>query len=109
MRRRSRRRARRGGAGDLGRCRHRGSWLSTEHPSFTSIRVRYNVQPMTNASEIIEAAMALPPEARAQIAEQLLASLDPAQAEVDAAWEAEIDRRVREVEEGRVTLLPHEQ
>jgi putative addiction module component (TIGR02574 family) len=64
---------------------------------------------MTNASEIIEAAMALPPEARAQIAEQLLASLDPAQAEVDAAWEAEIERRVREIEGGRISMILHEQ
>lgn len=64
---------------------------------------------MTNASEIIQAAMALPPEARAQIAEQLLASLDPAQAEVDAAWEVEVERRIREVEEGRVQLVPHDQ
>ena len=53
--------------------------------------------------------MALPPEARAEIAEQLLASLNPAQADVDAAWEAEIERRVREVEEGRVELVPHDQ
>ena len=64
---------------------------------------------MTNASEIIQAAMALPPEARAQIAEQLLASLDPAQAEVDAAGEVEVERRIREVEEGRVQLVPHDQ
>jgi hypothetical protein len=26
----------------------------------------------------------------------------------DAAWEAEIERRVREVEEGRVELTPHD-
>jgi putative addiction module component (TIGR02574 family) len=64
---------------------------------------------MTNANEILEAAMSLPPEARAQIADQLLASLDPAQAEVDAAWEPEIERRVREIEEGRVQLVPHDE
>ena len=64
---------------------------------------------MTNANEIIEAALTLPPEARAQIADQLLASLDPAQTEVDAAWEPEIERRVREIEDGRVQLIPHDQ
>jgi putative addiction module component (TIGR02574 family) len=64
---------------------------------------------MTNAREIITAAMALPPEARAEIAERLLASLDPGNAEVDAAWEPEIERRIQEIEDGRISMIPHEQ
>jgi putative addiction module component (TIGR02574 family) len=64
---------------------------------------------MTTANEIIAAAMTLPPEARAQIADQLLDSLDPERAEIDAAWQTEIETRIREVEEGRAQLIPHDQ
>jgi putative addiction module component (TIGR02574 family) len=64
---------------------------------------------MTTSNEIIDAAMSLPPEVRAQIAAQLLDSLDPERAEVDAAWAVEIESRIQEIEEGRVELIPHEQ
>jgi putative addiction module component (TIGR02574 family) len=64
---------------------------------------------MTTSNEIIDAAMSLPPEVRAQIAEQLLDSLDPDRAQVDAAWAVEIESRIQEIEEGRVELIPHEQ
>lgn len=64
---------------------------------------------MTTANEIIAAAMTLPPEARAQIADQLLDSLNPQQADIDAAWQTEIEARIREVEEGRAELIPHDQ
>jgi putative addiction module component (TIGR02574 family) len=64
---------------------------------------------MTTSNEIIDAAMSLPPEVRAQIAEQLLDSLDPDRAQIDAAWAIEIESRIQEIEEGRVELIPHEQ
>ena len=64
---------------------------------------------MTTSNEIIDAAMSLPPEVRAQIAEQLLDSLDPERAEIDAAWSIEIESRIQEIEDGRVELIPHEQ
>ena len=54
--------------------------------------------------EVIAAAMSLPPEARAPLAEQLLDSLDPARAQVDAAWALEVERRVKQIEEGRGEL-----
>jgi putative addiction module component (TIGR02574 family) len=64
---------------------------------------------MTSApKEVVAAAMALPPEARAQLAEQLLDSLDPQRARVDAEWAQEIDHRIREVEEGRAPTEPHQ-
>jgi putative addiction module component (TIGR02574 family) len=61
------------------------------------------------ADEIIAAAMTLPPEARAQIAEELFDSLDPARKQVDAAWAEEIERRISDVEAGRADLVPHDQ
>ncbi|MGI9167056.1 MAG: addiction module protein [Pyrinomonadaceae bacterium] len=59
--------------------------------------------------EVVSAALSLSPEARAVLAEQLLASLETSQEEVHAAWRVEIERRVKEIEEGRVRLIPGEQ
>ncbi|HEY7119000.1 MAG TPA: addiction module protein [Tepidisphaeraceae bacterium] len=64
---------------------------------------------MTTTQEILAAAMALPREARAQLAEQLLDSLDLQRAEIDAAWETEIEARISEIETGRAQLIPHDQ
>ena len=67
------------------------------------------------AKAVLDAALALPTKKRAAIAERLLRSLDgpeptPAQqAEVDAAWAKEIERRTREVDAGRMELIPAEQ
>lgn len=57
-------------------------------------------------SELTERAKALPPEDRAPLAEELLATLDPRDDEVEAAWDAEIRKRITEVENGTVGLLP---
>jgi putative addiction module component (TIGR02574 family) len=57
--------------------------------------------------EIMSAALALPPGARAMLADHLLESLDaPNQEEIDAAWAEEIERRMRDIDEGRVKLIP---
>ena len=53
-------------------------------------------------------ALKLSPEERALLADHLLASLG-AQAEVEEAWAAEVERRLAEVESGRATLVPAEQ
>ncbi len=60
-------------------------------------------------AELAARAQALPPEDRARPAEQLLASLEQAPAEVEAAWDAEIRRRVEEIESGQVALIPAEE
>ncbi|HXA17531.1 MAG TPA: addiction module protein [Thermoanaerobaculia bacterium] len=50
---------------------------------------------MTNeAARVLEDALRLPVEERAEIADELLATLYDYQAEVEAAWAAEIERRV---------------
>ena len=48
----------------------------------------------------------LPPEERIRLAEELLASLDPHVADVERAWELEIRKRVAEVEQGLIALVP---
>jgi len=60
-------------------------------------------------AELSAQAKALPPEERARLAEELLASLDPHETEVEAAWDEELRRRIDEVERGAVQLVPADQ
>ena len=60
--------------------------------------------------QILRAALDLPLDARAMLANRLLESLeDSEQTEIDAAWVEEIDRRIRDIDEGRVKLVPGEE
>jgi putative addiction module component (TIGR02574 family) len=58
-------------------------------------------------TDLLKQALKLPPEARAALAGSLLDSLDQ---EVDdnaeAAWQGEIERRVRELDSGTVKPIP---
>ena len=60
-----------------------------------------------NIANILKHALKLPPEARAALAGSLLDSLDePLDRNAESAWEAEIALRVREIDDGKVTLIP---
>ena len=60
-----------------------------------------------NIATILKDALKLPPEARAALAGSLLDSLDEhLDRNAESAWEAEIALRIREIEEGKVTLIP---
>jgi putative addiction module component (TIGR02574 family) len=59
--------------------------------------------------EIVNAALALPIEERAKLAKQILVSLETSQAQIDEAWRDEIERRIREIDQGEVELLPGEE
>ena len=60
--------------------------------------------------EIIEQAMALPPDARALLADKLLHSLDsPTREEIDRLWAEEAERRVRQIRNGEVERIPGEE
>ena len=65
---------------------------------------------MTKAAEALLAnALKLDVEARAELAAELLASLDgPADPDAQAAWEVEIARRVAAIEAGTIKLEPWE-
>jgi putative addiction module component (TIGR02574 family) len=64
---------------------------------------------MSSRFEFLEAeALKLPPEERVLLADHLLASLG-VHAEVEEAWVVEVERRLAEVEAGRVTLVPAEE
>ena len=49
-----------------------------------------------DATRLLEDAMRLGPEERAELAEELLASLDEAEADIERAWATEIAKRAAE-------------
>jgi putative addiction module component (TIGR02574 family) len=61
----------------------------------------------TSLQGILEAALRLPHADRVELIDALAASLGPDEAAaVDAAWAEEIERRVREYEEGKLKAIP---
>lgn len=65
---------------------------------------------MSTYEEIISAALSLPPDTRAMMAEHLLESLDgEAQKRIDVLWAEEAERRDKEIEDGVVTPIPGEE
>ena len=62
---------------------------------------------MSMTAEKVAEVLALPEEDRAYLAHRLIASLDPAaEANTEAEWLDVIDRRSRDIEEGRVRCRP---
>jgi putative addiction module component (TIGR02574 family) len=58
-------------------------------------------------TEILNEALKLPPEARAALAGSLLDSLEESvDRNIEAAWEAEIALRLKEIDQGKVRLVP---
>lgn len=66
---------------------------------------------MTDKSQVVlEEALKLPANERAEVAEQLLASLDEApDTDVEQAWQEEVQRRLKQVERGEVKTIPWEE
>jgi len=58
--------------------------------------------------QIKSEAMNLSPDDRADLADWLWVSATP-RAEVEAAWDAEIARRIAEIDAGTATLIPAEE
>lgn len=58
------------------------------------------------AKSVADSALALSPDERAELAERLILSLDETyQSQLTASWNAEIDRRISEINEGHVTMI----
>ena len=62
----------------------------------------------SSLQEVEAAALELSSEERAQLAQRLLSSL-PRDPEVEARWDAEIRRRVAELESGAMDTTPSEE
>jgi putative addiction module component (TIGR02574 family) len=72
-------------------------------------KVSRQLRRMSIGAEKMAEVMALPEQDRAYLARQLIASLDEAvDADAETQWNEEIDRRSREIEEGKVTCRPVE-
>lgn len=65
---------------------------------------------MTEKSQnVLEEALKLTAHERAELAEQLIASLDEApDTDVEQAWQEKIRRRCEEIDSGKVTLVDSE-
>jgi len=62
------------------------------------------------ASKLEAKALKLPPEARARLAERLISSLDQSSdPDSERLWIQEAERRLEELESGRVEAVPAEQ
>ncbi len=56
---------------------------------------------------VLADALRLDDDARAELAAELLASLDgPADPDAEKAWDAEIERRIEAIESGQIRLEP---
>ncbi len=59
--------------------------------------------------ELSQKARGLSPAERVRLAEELLATVQETDEEVEAAWDEEIKRRVAEIESGTARLIPAEE
>lgn len=60
----------------------------------------------TLVEELSRQALTLAPEERVRLAEELLATVQEVDADVEATWDEEIKRRVAEIETGAAKLTP---
>jgi putative addiction module component (TIGR02574 family) len=61
-------------------------------------------------NELLKQALNLPEKERAELAASLIDSLDPkVDEDVEAAWQAEIARRIEEIETGKARAIPWEE
>lgn len=63
----------------------------------------------TQTSEIMDVVDSLPIDMKLELIDHLLESISPSHAEVDEAWKVEVERRIDEVESGKVELIPGEE
>ena len=64
---------------------------------------------MINTNELMSMVETLPIDIKTQLIEKLLGSLAPAQKEIDEQWSAEAERRVAEISEGNLKVIPGDQ
>jgi len=58
------------------------------------------------AEQLLREALDLPVDECASLAESLMESLEEGEAGADAAWQAEIDRRIQEIRSGKAKTVP---
>jgi putative addiction module component (TIGR02574 family) len=70
---------------------------------------RYNQAMKSDPAEVLRDALALPPEARAELVDSLIESMDAGDDGIQAAWREEGNLRLQQIDTGAVTLIPWEE
>lgn len=60
----------------------------------------------TKTKQPLDVALILPPDEREALAGKLFDSLESADPDAEASWEAEIGRRIDELDQGKVKPIP---
>lgn len=60
-------------------------------------------------TELMDVVDSLPIDMKLELIDHLLESISPRRKDVDEAWEEEVERRIDEVETGKVKLVPGEE
>ncbi len=59
------------------------------------------------AKKVVDEALQLPADARVNLVEQLLTSLNlPTQPEIDRIWAEEAEKRIAQIDKGEIKLVP---
>jgi len=62
-----------------------------------------------DANELVSMAESLPIEIKTLLIDKLLNSLNPSKQDVDQLWAQEAEKRVAEIQEGKVATIPGEE
>jgi len=60
----------------------------------------------TKTNEIISMVESLPVDIKTTLVEKILNSLHPSIKEIDALWEKEVEKRIKEIKTGKVRTIP---
>jgi putative addiction module component (TIGR02574 family) len=63
----------------------------------------------TKTADIMDVVDSLPIDMKLEIIDHLLESISPSRKEIDEAWSEEVERRIDEVESGKVKTIPLEE
>ncbi len=63
----------------------------------------------TQTAELMDVVDSLPIDMKLELIDHLLESISPKSEEIDEAWKIEVERRIDEVESGKVQLIPGEE
>ena len=59
-------------------------------------------------AELVSIAESLPIDLKIELIDKLLESISPSEGEIDELWKVEVERRIDEVESGKVNTIPGE-
>ena len=63
----------------------------------------------TQTMEIMDVVDSLPIDMKLELIDHLLESISPSRSETEEAWKDEVERRIDEVDSGKVKLIPLEE